>query len=333
MRCTTTTATAPSPSARRRQEWRACTAATARRWATTTADGWIDLFVASRRRRRVAHHAARPPPAVPQQRLRHLHRGGRRRRGQRAGEHRPGLREHRLRAGPHLRRLRPGRRPGPVRPPPSATAPRRRRCSATRATAAFREVTDSSGVVGGMSRGLSPRFSDMDGDGYPELLLAADYGTSPLLPQQRQRHLQRLDRALRHRPRRQRHGQRGGRLQQRRPARLVCHLDLHRCGRRGDTRHRQHALRQPRRPPLRGALRRGRGQGRRLGLGRGRGGPGPRRLPGHRRDQRLVGAQRQLRARVAARAQLPVPQQRRPDLHRDLARERPSSTACKAAAW
>ena len=42
----------------------------------------------------------------------------------------------------------------------------------------FRNVTDSSGVVGGMSRGLSPRFSDMDGDGYPELLLAADYGTS-----------------------------------------------------------------------------------------------------------------------------------------------------------
>ena len=41
----------------------------------------------------------------------------------------------------------------------------------------FSDVTASAGITIGMN-GFSPRFVDMNGDRYPELLVAADYGTS-----------------------------------------------------------------------------------------------------------------------------------------------------------
>jgi hypothetical protein len=46
----------------------------------------------------------------------------------------------------------------------------------------FTDVTAASGLSGLLScRGFAPRFVDMDGDRYPELLIAADYGTSRYL--------------------------------------------------------------------------------------------------------------------------------------------------------
>ena len=42
----------------------------------------------------------------------------------------------------------------------------------------FTDVTDSTGIVDNGVRGFSPCFLDMDGDRYPELLLAADFGTT-----------------------------------------------------------------------------------------------------------------------------------------------------------
>lgn len=42
----------------------------------------------------------------------------------------------------------------------------------------FTDVTDTAGIVDEGVRGFSPCFLDMDGDRYPELLLAADFGTT-----------------------------------------------------------------------------------------------------------------------------------------------------------
>lgn len=45
----------------------------------------------------------------------------------------------------------------------------------------FTDVTDASGLFAATPvavRGFAPRFADMDGDGWPELLLAADFGSS-----------------------------------------------------------------------------------------------------------------------------------------------------------
>ena len=45
----------------------------------------------------------------------------------------------------------------------------------------FTDVTDAIGLLDGVPPGLSgfsPRFADMDGDFYPEMLLVADFGTS-----------------------------------------------------------------------------------------------------------------------------------------------------------
>jgi hypothetical protein len=42
----------------------------------------------------------------------------------------------------------------------------------------FSDVTMAAGVYDYEVRGYAPRFADMDGDRYPELLVAADYGTS-----------------------------------------------------------------------------------------------------------------------------------------------------------
>jgi len=46
----------------------------------------------------------------------------------------------------------------------------------------FTDVTDDAGLAGLIEcRAFSPRFADMDGDRYPELLIAADFGTSRYL--------------------------------------------------------------------------------------------------------------------------------------------------------
>jgi hypothetical protein len=42
----------------------------------------------------------------------------------------------------------------------------------------FTNVTAAAGIVAPGMRGFSPRFADMDGDRWPELLVAADFGTS-----------------------------------------------------------------------------------------------------------------------------------------------------------
>ncbi len=42
----------------------------------------------------------------------------------------------------------------------------------------FTDVTDAAGVTSNTVRGFAPRFVDMDGDRFPELLLAADFETS-----------------------------------------------------------------------------------------------------------------------------------------------------------
>ncbi len=42
----------------------------------------------------------------------------------------------------------------------------------------FTNVTNASGLSAPIMRGFSPTFADMDGDFYPELLIAADFGTS-----------------------------------------------------------------------------------------------------------------------------------------------------------
>ncbi len=45
----------------------------------------------------------------------------------------------------------------------------------------FTDVSDAAGIVQNASRGFAPRFVDMDGDRYPELLIASDFGTSKYL--------------------------------------------------------------------------------------------------------------------------------------------------------
>lgn len=49
----------------------------------------------------------------------------------------------------------------------------------------FVDVTNSSGIAFTYIRGFSPRFVDMDGDRFPELLIAADFGTTTLFRNQR----------------------------------------------------------------------------------------------------------------------------------------------------
>ena len=92
----------------------------------------------------------------------------------------------------------------------------------------FTDVTDSVGLASlAGTNGFAPRFVDMDGDRYPEIIWIGRFRQRPLLRQRRRRHLHRRHRRLGNQPGRYRDGHDGGRLGRGRGLRLLRHHHQH----------------------------------------------------------------------------------------------------------